>query len=115
MSIGKISFGSVIAVSGKKKKVNKVNQKLTDKIQSGEIMIKDVTRAYINLPSWGAMAQAAQRGEKVEIYITGDDVQKVKRREQNWDTINGILSNLTSYHNVNENPVKDIVNNIISS
>lgn len=114
MSVGRISFGRVIAVSGKEKKVQRINQILKPQTQSGNIMIKDVTKSYINSASWGAMAQAAQRGEKIEIYITGDDVQRVKRREQNWDTINGILSNLTSYQNVNEASVRDVVNDIIS-
>ena len=115
MSIGKISFGSVIAISGKEKRVRRVNQRLRPQTQSGKVMLKDVTRKYMNAAYWGVMAQAAQRGDKVEIYITGTDVQKVKKRDPNWDSIDGILSNLTDYHNVNETPVQDVVDDIINA
>ncbi|MCD7740315.1 MAG: hypothetical protein LUH11_03095 [Candidatus Gastranaerophilales bacterium] len=109
-----ISFGSVIAVSGKPQKVNKVSSKLYTQVRLGDIIMKDVTSVYKNASSSGMLAQSAQNGDKVEIYITGNDVDKVKNKALNWDTLGGILSNLSTYFNLQEkeNTVDKVVNYI---
>ncbi len=116
MAVGNISFGNVIAVSGKYNKVEKLNRKLRNQTHSGNLMMKDVTKQYIHASSWGVLAQAAQKGDRVEIYITGkDDVDKVKNKTPKWDTIDGILSHLSSYHNLNRLSVGELVNRIINN
>lgn len=99
MTINNVSFGSVIALSGRPNKINKINKKLHSYAQEGNVIMKDVTNYYQNASSQGVLAQSAQKGDKVEIYITGEDIEKVKNKDNNWKTVEGILSNLTSYFN----------------
>ena len=115
MSINGISFGSVVAVSGKKSKINKLNNKLKSQALNGNIIMKDVTQHYKHATSSGLMAQAAQRGNSVEIYITGKDVEKIKTRQQGWETLDGILSNLSSYICAEEMSLGDVFEKIIES
>ena len=115
VSINKISFGSVVAVSGKPNKVSRLNNKMGRYIRDGYVMVKDVTSKYEFAPSNGVMAQAAQRGENVSIYITGDDVKKVEQKQKNWDTTDDILTNLCAYFNINKLPFNDAVHKIINS
>ncbi|MBQ9246637.1 hypothetical protein IJ182_10265 [bacterium] len=115
MAIDKVSFGSVVAVSGKPAKVNRLNSKMRPYINTGYVMVQDVTPQYIYAPSTGVMAQAAQRGENVSIYITDADVDKVKQKKSNWDTTESILSNLKAYYNINKIRLNDAVSRIINS
>ncbi len=115
MQVSNVSFGSVIAVSGKPKKVNKVSSKLYTQSKLGDVIMKDVTSVYQNASSSGMLAQSAQNGDKIEIYITGKDVDKVKNKTADWDTIGGILSNLSVYFNLNETSVDDVVEKISNS
>lgn len=114
MSINNVSFGSVIAVTGKANKVNKVNKKLHPHAQSGSVIMKDVTNYYKNASSSGVLAQSAQNGDKVEIYITGNDIEKVKNNENDWKTIEGILSNLDSYISLERTHIGEVINKIFS-
>ena len=117
MSVGKVSFGSVIAVYGNNKKVNKINRKLIETAKNNEFMRKDVTNQYINSASSGLLAQAAQKGDRIEIYIIGkEDVNKVKNGEPLWDTIDGILSHVSKPpYNANKMSISDIFMNIFNS
>ena len=116
MSVGKISFGSVVAVSGNHNKVEKVNNRLRSNAQKGDIMMKDVTKQYVNAPSSGLIAQAAQKGDRIEIYITGkEDVAKVKNKAPQWDTIDGVLTHLSAYYNINKMSTGDVAYKIFNS
>lgn len=111
MAIGNVSFGSVIAVAGKPNKINKINKKL-HAYDNNNLIMKDVTNYYKNASSQGVLAQYAQKGDKIEIYVTGNDVEKVKNKENNWKTIEGILSNLTSYFNTDKMNVSEAISKI---
>ncbi len=113
MKISAISFGKVIAVSGKEKKIKKVNRVIQPYANSGKIMIKDVTRNYINARSSGVLASAAQQGDRVNIYITGEDVKKVRDNDEQWNTTEKILSNLCKYYDVNKMSVSETARTII--
>ncbi len=116
MSVGKVSFGSVIAISGNNNKIEKINRRLRNQAERGDLMMKDVTQQYVNASSWGVMAQAAQKGDRVEIYIKGkEDVGKVKNKEPQWDTIDGILSHISSYQDVNKVSVGDFLYKMFNS
>ena len=112
MSINKVSFGKVITAFGKPKKIERLNSFLSSSTSSDKVMIKDVTNIYKNSFTDGLMGQAAQRGEKVSLYITGDDIKKVKSREKNWNTMEGILSNLQGYCNLATMSVRDAAEKI---
>ncbi len=112
MSVNGVSFGSVVAVSGKHSKINKINNRLRPQAKMGNVIMKDVTDHYRHASSSGLMAQSAQQGNKVEIYITGKDVEKVKTRQSGWDTLDGILSNLSFYLHVDKMSVSAVVDKI---
>lgn len=114
MSVGNVSFGSVVAVSGKHGKINKVNNKLYTQSRLGNVIMKDVTDHYKHASSYGLLAQSAQKGDKVEIYITGSDVSKVKDKQKGWDTLDGILSNLSSYFSIDKLSVNEVIERIFS-
>ncbi len=113
MKTSSVTFGSVIAVSGKSKKMDKVNKKLLPYAKTGKVMIKDVTSFYRNASPAGEMAQAAQRGESVDIYITGSDIEKIKKKQYGWRSIRDILGNLEDCFSANPMFVSDVVDKII--
>ncbi|MCD7880001.1 MAG: hypothetical protein LUG16_08740 [Candidatus Gastranaerophilales bacterium] len=108
-----LSFKSVIAVSGKKFQIDDLNDKLYNRAQSGNIIMKDVTEHYKNSSSSGTIAKAAQRGDKVEVYITDEDTQKVRNKEKGWNTLGGILSNIESYYSARKMSISSIFNKIL--
>ncbi len=114
MSINPISFGKVTAVSGKPRKMDRLNESLSKEAKNGKVMIKDVTGLYKTSFIDGLMGQAAKKGDKVSVYITGNDIAKIKNREPNWDSINGIISNLQAYYNLETISVSDTIKRILS-
>ena len=114
MKTSNVSFGRVIALSGKESKINKINEKLAYKKQAGQLVIRDVTQHYKYAPSTGMLAKAAQRGDKVEIYITGEDVNKVGK-DAEWKNIDGILSHLSSYYDAAKMSIREAVEKVIKS
>lgn len=116
VQVAKVSFGSVVAVSGNYNKIEKMNSRLRINAQKGDLMMKDVTKQYVNAPSSGLIAQAAQKGDRVEIYITGkEDVAKVKNKDPQWDTIDGVLTHLSSYYNINKMSIGEAMGRIFNS
>ncbi len=114
MSVGKVSFGTVYAVSGRENRINNLNRMLNGPTRQGKIKIEDVTGNYRNAATNGKMAQAAQRGDRVSVYITGPDVHKVITRQPAWDTIGGILANMAAYYDVNRQPVGSVARVILA-
>ena len=115
MAVTKVSFGTVLAVSGNPLKIKKINNTLIPHTSNGRLMMKDVTNQYAYSASDGLMAQAAQNGDRVELYITGDDVEKVHKKQRTWDTLEGILSHITSYFNVDRLYVNEAAQRILDS
>lgn len=115
MAVSNVSFGSVVAISGKPGKINKVNNKMYMQSRLGNVMIKDVTSHYKKSSNFGLLAESAQKGDKVEIYITGADVAKVKDKQKSWDTLDGILSNMTTYFNIDKMSINEVVDRIFRS
>lgn len=112
MKASNVSFGRVVAVTGKDSKIRKINNRLSYKKQSGLVAMRDVTKYYQYAPSAGSLARAAQKGDRVEIYITGEDVKKINK-DPDWKTMDGILSHLSSYIDLAKVSVGDAVERII--
>ena len=112
MPINNVSFGRVIALSGDQRKIKKINSKLAPQLNSGDVIVKDVTNHYRNAKSSGVLASAVKRGDRVEIYITGDDIKKVKQQHNEWDTIDGILSHLNLYYDTKKMGMYEIISKI---
>jgi len=110
--INNVSFGSVIAVSGKSNKINKVNKRLKSEADKGNVLMKDVTEKYVNSSASMVIAEAAQNGDRVEIYITGDDAKKVRAKHPEYDTIDGILSHMGAYFKIDKLSVGEIISRI---
>lgn len=102
MQVSPVSFGKVIAVSGKPRKINSFNNSIYRQILTGKILVQDVTEHYINAPSEGVMAHSAQSGNIIEVLITDKDVRRVRNKVLGWETTDKILSNLSGYFNLNK-------------
>lgn len=112
MKASSVSFGKVIALSGKESKIKKVNSKLAGVIDSKQIIVRDYTSFYQNAPSSGSLAQAAQKGDKIEIYVTGGDVKKMGKFPD-WKTPEGVLSHLSCCYDLAMISIGEAVEKII--
>lgn len=112
MKTSNVSFGKVIAVSGKESKMKRVKEKLASKAQPGTVIVRDVTEKYRYAPLTGSLAMAAQKGDRVEIFVTGDDVKKFNKVE-GWKTMDDVLSNLSAYYELAKMSISEAVDAII--
>ena len=109
----KVSFAKIIAVSAKPKKMSKLHKKAEPHCKTGQLIVKDVTDVYDNAASNGIMAQAVQRGEEIDLFVTGSDVQKMKNKLQGWKTMNELVAKIDSYIDGNRKSSKEIVQDIL--
>ena len=107
-----ISFGRVVAVSAKPRKMEKLYKKTEAYCKLGKLIVKDVTDVYDNAASNGIMAQAVKRGERLDLFVTGEDVEKMKNKTQGWRTMNELVANIDSYINANLMSLNEVVNSI---
>lgn len=114
MPVNNVSFGSVIAVTADRRKIQKINNNLAPHAKNGVIIMKDVTAQYRLGVTNGVLAKAAQQGDVVQIYITGDDVNKVKRKDKEWNTLDGILSHLSTHFSAKKMSAYEAVSKIFS-
>ncbi len=115
MSIEPILFGRVVGITGKQRKIDAINKKLRDSSLKDEVIIKDVTSHYKNKETTGEISQSVKKGLSASIYITGDDVSKIKKREKNWRTIDGILSHLNEYYDIKSFSVNQVIDKIFGN
>lgn len=113
MKASNVTFGRVVAVTGNPKKMDKINKKLMPHAQNGVVMIKDVTYLYKNAPSNGELAQAAQRGELVNLYVTGDDINKIKEKQSGWKYIKDIMAHIQDCFSINPLFISESVDKIL--
>lgn len=109
-----VSFGRVLAIYAKPKKMNQINKKLSPYVDNGKVMIKNVTSFYKHASTSGEMAQAAQRGEVVDIFITGDDINKIKKQQSGWRSMRDILVNIEDCINAGSMYISDVVSKILN-
>jgi len=110
----KVSFGRVIAVSAKPRKMDKLYKKTEAYRKTGKLIVKDVTDVYDNAASNGIMAQAAQRGERLDLFVTGADVERMKSKTNGWRTMSELVASIDSYINANSMSLNEVVNSIFS-
>ena len=97
-SVGNVSVGNVVAILGRHEKMKGFHDIISkDNALKRRIALRDVTSKYQYAPSNGLMAQSAQRGDSVEILITGKDLENMSNRVDGWDTMDGLLTKLTSF------------------
>lgn len=112
MQLYNVSFGKVTTVSGSPRKIKSIDKKLSN---TGKVMIKDVTDYYQSAMPSGEMAQAARNGNKVKLYITGDERKSIENSEIGWRSINDILGHLQAYIDANKESISEVVNNVLRS
>lgn len=114
MPVNGVSFGRVVALTGKSRDVNRMNKRLKSYVNDGEILSYNVTEQYRHqLSTTGAISAAVARGEEAYVYVTRDDVKKVKDKQNGWDSLHGILSHMSRYINLNETRVSKAFDQII--
>ena len=87
----------------------------TPELRRGEILQENVTNRYLYAPSDGLMASSVQKGQSVKIYITGNDVKKVRAHQDGWKSLDDILSQLNGFIRVDTMAPEAAVNKIINS
>ena len=112
MKTSNISFGRVVALSGKDSKMKRVKEKLLSKSQPGTVIVRDVTDNYRYAPLTGSLAIAAQKGDRIDVYITGDDAKKFNKVE-GWKTMDDVLSNLSAYYELAKMSISEAVDAIL--
>lgn len=110
MQFNNVSFGRVVTVSGTPKKIKNIDKKLA---ATGQVMMKDVTDYYQSAMPNGEMAQAARKGDKVKLYITGSERKSIENSEPGWKSINDILSHMSKYYDANKLSISQIVENVL--
>jgi hypothetical protein len=118
VTVGKVSFGQVIAVTADEKKSKRLRWRLNAKIENYEVMHKDATSYFRNSISSYALGNAAKHDNKVDIYITGDELHKVRNHEKpDWDSLEGILSHMGKYFMIDRkaSSESDVYNYIVST
>ncbi len=114
MRMSPVSFGKVIAVSGKPGKMYQLGNRMNNRHQK-RLLVKDVTNIYKNNPGGSMLADAANAGETVQLFITDEDVSKVLKKEKGWHNISVILSQMTDFFSLTDksNSVKEVANIIL--
>lgn len=110
MQLSNVSFGRVVTVSGNPKKIKNIDKKLA---ATGQVMMKDVTDYYQSAMPSGEMAQAARKGDKVKLYITGQERKSVENSEPGWRSINDILGHIQKYYDANKLSISEVVSNVL--
>lgn len=103
MHVSNVSFGNLIAVYGSPKKVDKVDRKIGTKA-----MIKDVTTKYKTAMPVGVLAQAAQSGNKVKLYITNPERYYIETGCDGWSKISDIAEHIQDYYDVNKMSISEV-------
>ena len=109
MSVSSVSFGKVIAVSGKSKKVRYLRNEMS---KTPNVSVLDATDHYMSTITGGLLHKAAKRYDMIDIYITGEDYKSLKNQEEGWRDLNDILSHIDKYFNLrttSTNTVKEVL------
>ncbi len=92
MQVNNVSFGKVVSVSAKPSKLKRINNMVDILNKKQPMKVYDVTYIYKNISGRGVMAKAAARGENIEMYVLGDDVEKIYSGEKGWKSVYDIAS-----------------------
>ena len=114
MPVGNVSFGSVIALTGKPRDVKRMNNRLNPLVNSGKILSYNITNEYRHQSaSNGSISAAVSRGEEAFVYVTGKDVEKVRTKQKGWASLFDVLSNMSQYINLNKTRVSKAFDMIV--
>lgn len=112
MSVSSVSFGKVIAVSGKVRKAEYLKNE-TKKIPN--VTVIDAFNYYVTSATNGLLHKAAMRRDAVDIYVTGKDNEKLINKEEGWQNLNDILCHIDKYYDLRITSTQTVKEDIISS
>lgn len=113
MQVQNVSFGKVFAVTGTKEQTNLLKYKMIQPIKKGNVMLFDVTQNFVRSHSEGVLGSAVRRGDMAHVYVTGNDVKKVKNLEKGWQNLDGILNHISEHINLKKVNVGKAVNMLV--
>lgn len=114
MAISGVSFGKVIIATGSQTKIKKINGRL-DGSRRQPVIAQDVTKRYKYASTSGPIAQAAQRGEKVSLFITREDTENYTQKKPGWETLDDVLAHMSSYIDTRKTSVDEAVEKIFEA
>ena len=97
MEVSSVSFGKVIAVSGKRRKAEYLKNEMKN---TPNMTVLDASDFYLSSVTDGLLHKAARRYDSVDIYITGKDNESYKNKEEGWKTLNDVLCHIDKYYNL---------------
>lgn len=109
MSVSSVSFGKVIAVSGKSKKIKYLRNEMS---KTPNVTVLDATTHYMSTPTNGLLQKAAKHYDMIDIYVTGKDNKSLKNKEPGWETLSDVLGHIDKYFNLrttSTNIVKEVL------
>lgn len=109
MSVSSVSFGKVIAVSGKRKKTQYLRYEMA---KMPNVTVLDATHYYMTSATDGLLHKAAKRYDAVDIYVTGEDNKSLINKEEGWQDLSDVLSHIDKYFNLrttSTNIVKEVL------
>lgn len=113
MQVQNVSFGKVFAVTGTKEQTNLLKYKMIQPIKKGNVMLFDVTQNFVSSHSEGVLGTAVRNGDTAIVYVTGNDVKKVKNLENGWQNLDGVLSHISEHINLKKVNVGKAVNMLV--
>lgn len=114
MPVSNVSFGRVVVAVGKDRNIDRLHRKMTPQLRHGTAVVRDVTEKYYYIGQPGMLlADAARSGKKIEVYITDKDVEKFKKQEPGWDTIEGVLTKMAEIVKVDDMSLSEAFDKII--
>ena len=109
MKVSPVSFGQVIAVSGKSKKIQHLRYEMANVNNVARV---DATDYYKNSYSTGLLGDAIRNNQLIDLYITGEDYKSFVEKKPNWETIGDVACQLDKYYDlkkISTNIVKEVL------
>ncbi|MBQ3642939.1 hypothetical protein II906_13595 [bacterium] len=114
MRTSPVGFGKIITVSGSQTKMNVLNSLVESGKGTKKIHTEDITSYYAYAPGDGLMANAARKGDKVYLYATFDDADKVKKRQDNYKDLSDIIADLDKYFDLRKTSFYQAIHGIMN-
>ena len=97
MKVSPVSFGQVVAVCGKNKKIQHLRCEMATVSQ---VACVDATDYFKKTYSNGVLGQAVRDNQMVDFYITGEDYDSYMQKKPEWKTLNDIACQLDKYYDL---------------
>lgn len=105
MKVSPVSFGQVIAVTGKPKKIEQLRRETSYMANVARV---DYTEYYAKSYSTGLLGDAVRNKELIDFYITGKDYDSFTKKERGWETMAEVSCQLDKYYNLGREGVNAV-------